>query len=349
MSQPRADVALLIDFTDLCQSLNHDTLAESLGATAASGTESREASPSSVLPPEQAVRIAEALQAFTGKVGRVAIARAYADWSRCAVLAREVNGARLEPVLVPATAEGEDRSHIRLVTDALEALYNGDEPDAFVLVTGDPTLLPLVQKLKADGSEVVIIAPDGTIAEELKDAADRYVSLEQVLGGIHAEPARPRAWRGRNGNGAEGRGRAARVVPELRRERPTHPTPIRSEADFEAYAWEPFVRLIDELEHRLPFVGVRYLVNKVLGMHNCGVEDPRLKRDLINRAVDEALIEMYPVGNVGERADPVTACRLDRRAAGVVAILGETDAPEAPLEQDADASSETQEPAAESA
>ena len=93
------------------------------------------------------------------------------------------------------------------------------------------------------------------------------------------------------------------------------------------------MRLIDELEHRLPFVGVRYLVNKVLGMHNCGVDDPRLKRDLINRAVDEGLIEMYPVGNVGERADPVTACRLDRVAAAVVAILGETDAPEAPAEQ----------------
>ena len=103
-------------------------------------------------------------------------------------------------------------------------------------------------------------------------------------------------------------------------------------ASFDGYDWTPFIRLIDELEHRLPFVGVRYLVNKVLGMHNCGVDDPRLKRDLINRAVDEGLIEMYPVGNVGDRADPVTACRLDRQSETIVSILGTTSTPEAPPE-----------------
>jgi hypothetical protein len=92
--------------------------------------------------------------------------------------------------------------------------------------------------------------------------------------------------------------------------------------DFSRYDWAPFVRLIDELEHRLPFVGVRYLVNKVLGPRNCGIEDPRQKRDLINRAVDDGLIEMYEVGNVGERRDPVTACRLDRRNPVVVSVLG---------------------------
>ena len=75
-------------------------------------------------------------------------------------------------------------------------------------------------------------------------------------------------------------------------------------------------------QHRLPFVGVRYLVNKVLGPRNCGIDEPRQKRDLINHAVDEGLIEMYPVGNLGERADPVTACRLDRKNPTVVGILG---------------------------
>ena len=90
--------------------------------------------------------------------------------------------------------------------------------------------------------------------------------------------------------------------------------------------------MIDELEHRLPFVGVRYLVNKVLAMHNCGIDDPRLKRDLINRAVEEGMIEMYPVGNVGDRADPVTACRIDRASEGVIAIIGATETPEAPEE-----------------
>lgn len=325
MSTVRADVALLIDFTDLCSSLVPDAEGED-------GSEAPTSTP--VLPPEQAARIAEALGRYSRDVGRIALARAYADWSRCAVLAREVSNAHLEPVLVPATADGEDRSHIRLVTDALEALYAGDEPDAFILVTGDPTLLPLVQKLRGVGSEVVIVAPDGTIAEELAQEADRYVPLEQILEGKPGVPARPRPWRGARAAATAGAVvRAAKeTAVEARVERPSHPTPVRSEEDFASYDWTPFVKLIDELEHRLPFVGVRYLVNKVLALHNCGVDDPRLKRDLINRAVDEGIIEMYPVGNVGDRADPVTACRLDRKGEAVVAVLGETETPQAPPE-----------------
>ena len=82
------------------------------------------------------------------------------------------------------------------------------------------------------------------------------------------------------------------------------------------------MKLIDELEHRLPFVGVRYLVNKVLGPRNCGTDDPRQKRDLINRAVDDGILEMYEVGNLEDRRDPVTACRLDRKNPVVVGVLG---------------------------
>ncbi len=333
MSDPRADVALLIDFTDLCQSLAPEGEGRDSQAHPGPGE-------AAVLSPADAARIASALQRYSAQVGRLALARAYADWSRCAPLAREVSNAQLEPILVPATVEGEDRSHIRLVADALEALYAGDEPDAFILVTGDPTLLPLVQKLKADGSEVVVVAPEGTAGEELRSAADRFVPLESILAGEEGEPARPRTWRGGRGaaNG-EAKGRAPRAAAaEPRREpRPPHPTPVASDQDFTGYDWGPFVRLIDELEHRLPFVGVRYLVNKVLGAHNSGIDDPRLKRDLINRAVDEGLIEMYPVGNVRDRSDPVTACRLERKNAVVVGILGETDPPVAPPEHAHDA------------
>jgi hypothetical protein len=116
--------------------------------------------------------------------------------------------------------------------------------------------------------------------------------------------------------------------------RPAHPTPIHGpEIEYGGYDWSPFVRLIDELEQRLPFVGVRYLVNKVLAPHNCGTDDPRLKRELINRAVDDGLIEMFPVGNVGDRADPVTACRLDRANGSVVSILGPSTTP-VPVSED---------------
>ncbi|MHC5010686.1 MAG: NYN domain-containing protein [Planctomycetota bacterium] len=322
MSEPRADVALLVDYTDLCEGWN--PAAEGDAPAGGGGLAS------SPLP---AAEVAASLLRFASEVGRVSVARAYADWSRCPDLAREVNGARLEPVLVPGTQDGEDRSHIRLVVDALAALYVGNEPDAFVLVTGDPTMLPLVQALRADGSEVVLVAPAKAAARELVDAVDRYASLEDVLAGTKAESARPRIVRSRESVPSEpAAAPAGWRVDDSRREKAPHPTPVASERDFEHYQWGPFVRLIDELEHRLPFVGVRYLVNKVLGPHNCGIDDPRLKRDLMNRAVDQALIEMYPVGNVGDRADPVTACRLDRKSVQVIAILGQTTTPDGPEE-----------------
>ena len=331
MSEPRADVALLVDFTDLRHSLCPDRVREQPGQVPGHertgqvpGQPRRRASEGAegeVAPaPEHpaATEVARHLVRFASQVGRVAMARAYADWSRCADLCREVATYNLEPILVPGTQDGEDRSHIRLVVDALEALYTGDEPDAFVLVTGDATLLPLVQKLRADGSEVVILGPSHSVPQELRKARPIATTPSKTCSTVSRRRPRVRARGEAAGTRPGSRARAeARARPddngiEVRREHPQHPTPVRAETGFDEYDWEPFVRLIDELEHRLPFVGVRYLVNKVLGAHNCGVEDPRIKRDLINRAVDDELIEMYPVANVGNRADPVTACRLNR-------------------------------------
>lgn len=317
MSDPRAHVALLVDVSDLRAALGGaEEPGEGWGAASAGD-------------------LARALMRYAAQVGRVSMARAYADWSTLGPAAREMTAARLQPVLVPATAAGDDRSHVQLAVDALQALFAGDEPDAFLVVTSDPTMLPLVQALRADGSEVIVVAPQAAADDELKGEADRFVTLEDVLAGVAAEPAvaRERApeapeerggWGGRGAGGERG-GRPAR---------PAHPTPIYGpEVDFATYDWTPFVRLIDELEQRLPFVGVRYLVNKVLAPHNCGTDDPRLKRELMNRAVDDGLLEMFPVSNVGDRADPVTACRLDRAHATVVAALGSTSAPP-PIHED---------------
>jgi hypothetical protein len=272
----------------------------------------------------------------------VSISRAYADWSREPDLARSLSATRLVPVLVPATQDGEDRSHIRLVVDAMEALYNGDEPDAFVIVSGDPSLVPMVRALRADGSEVVVVAYEAGMAEEMKSEADRFTSFEAVLAGAKGEAVEPRftheerAERPERAASARTNGERRAEERPSRREWPRWSGPLLTEPDFADYDWSRFVRLIDELEERLPFVGVRYLVNKVLAPHNCGIDDPRLKRDLINEAVDQGLIEMYTVGNVQDRTDPVTACRLDRHNETVSLILGRLEAERA-LADSADA------------
>jgi hypothetical protein len=266
--------------------------------------------------------LATALMAYANSLGRVGVARAYADWSRVPKLARLLNATRLSPVLVPATDEGEDRSHIRLTVDAIEALFNGDEPDAFVLVSGDPTLVPLVQAIRADGSEVHVVAAASVLSDELRVEADCFVDIQDVLEGVRGEAVTPRSWRTDREAAARSTGAkdADRGGKENGRES-TYTGPLVIDEDFENYDWSAFIGLIDELEQRLPFVGVRYLVNKVLAPHNCGVADPRLKRELMNHAVDEGVIEMYSVGNVDNRTDPVTACRLDRECELVLEAL----------------------------
>lgn len=325
MPETRSHVALLVDFANLRQ---HIPRADG----AAEGADDGEAGPSGR-------DIARSLVQFANGVGRVSLARAYADWSRDPDVARQLNGTRLAPVLVPATQDGEDRSHIQLTVDAMEALFNGDEPDAFIVVSGDPSLVPLVQAIRSDGSEVIVIASDSGTAEEMTAEADQFFSFEDVLDGKEGAPVTPRSFRGERGlaktSGGRGAARGRRSDDSGRdRGQRDFTAPLLREPDFEDYDWSRFVRLIDELEQRLPFVGVRYLVNKVLGPHNCGIEDPRIKRDLINQAVDEGLIEMYAVGNVNERTDPVTACRLDRENEIVVDVLGAGTHPRAGQDDD---------------
>jgi hypothetical protein len=397
MSEARAHVALLVDVAHLRAGLGTSaapvateaavggTAAPHGGGLALSGPygSAQAAAPhvaaQAAAAPAEATRwgahalgeVARALVRYAGQVGRVTLARAYADWSRLGTAARDVTSARLSPVLVPASAQGEDRSHIQLAVDALQALFAGDEPEAFLLVTGDATLLPLVQALRADGSEVTVISCLAAADEELRGEADRFVALEDVLAGAPGIPAQARdrspepadasrhetsrlessrpfaapsyAPTYSSGAGFQGgagfpsgvgRGWAEPALRPARAGRPGHPTPILGpEIEYASYDWCPFVKLIDELEQRLPFVGVRYLVNKVLAGHNCGTDDPRLKRELINRAVDDGLIEMFPVGNVGDRADPVTACRLDRSNGAVVTVLGPSTTP-VPVNED---------------
>ncbi len=334
MSDPRAHVALFVDFDSLFRT--------SLSSASLSGATLPGAPP---VPAPAVGATAQALVRFAAGAGRLSLARGYADWSRRSPDdARAADAAHVLPVLAVTGAAGEDRAHLRLAVDALEARFAGGEPDAIVVATGDGTLVPLARALRADGAHVTLVLPAAAAADEWKAESDAVATLEDVLSGAVSPPVAPRpvADAEDDGSGEEpeepagARGpHAAKAGAKAGHDGPprgwTRPTLPVGVIDFTRYEWAPFVRLIDELEHRLPFVGVRYLVNKVLSTRNCGTDDPRQKRDLINRAVDDGLIEMYEVGNVGERRDPVTACRLDRRNAAVTAVLGsETTTPTIP-------------------
>jgi len=84
--------------------------------------------------------------------------------------------------------------------------------------------------------------------------------------------------------------------------------------DVSSFDWEPFVRLVDDLERSMPFVGFGWLLKKKLNHDNCGCATSHARQGLMDRAVKDGLLALYKVNNIDDRADPVTACRLNRES-----------------------------------
>lgn len=78
------------------------------------------------------------------------------------------------------------------VMDAFEQGLKG-EIDGCLLVTGDSDVIPLVERLKSMGIEVVVVGPDGGTSWELMRAANRFCPASQVLG-VGALPGATRGY-----------------------------------------------------------------------------------------------------------------------------------------------------------
>jgi len=206
--------------------------------------------------------------------GRVICARAYGDWSVHGGAARDLHRQYIDPVLVMASESGEEGATVRMVMDVVDSLLRrGRAPDVYVIASGAREIQPLLRRLRESGKEVVLAGLREAVGRDLVRRADRVVWLDDSL--------------------------AAREEPE-------------GEIDFEKYDWQPFVRLLDSLEANLEFVGLNYLIRRVLDRTNCGYTELRRRQDIINFAQNSAIIEVYQVGNKDEGGDPVSACRLLR-------------------------------------
>jgi len=237
--------------------------------------------------------------------GRVVGAWAYGDIDVEEAKALRAGGC--ETRLTIEDGEGSAPESIAIALDGIDGLVNGPQTDSVVLVTDDAQLSELVRRLRKAGRYVTLVGPQA--AEAQPQAADRFVAVEQLVAGdVEAEPlpdAAPRR--------------------EIRAVRPGGPS-----LDMAAYDWTRLVLLMRDLEAKMPFVGMRWLKNKVIGPHNVGAVTVGDKQVILNRAVDDGLIETYRVGNRDESGDPVTACRLIRAHPAVEAVLAAHPAPELP-------------------
>jgi uncharacterized LabA/DUF88 family protein len=84
----------------------------------------------------------------------------------------------------------EKGSDVALVTDLLGLAFR-NAYDTAVLVSGDSDYLGAVEEVKRFGKRVEVVAFDSAIAAELKSAADRYISLENIAESIELAREKP--------------------------------------------------------------------------------------------------------------------------------------------------------------
>lgn len=82
--------------------------------------------------------------------------------------------------------------------------------------------------------------------------------------------------------------------------------------DLENYDFEKFIRLLLTSEQKMPFVGVKYFINKVMWRLGPGHSDPTVCQEIFQAARDKGIIEMGKSDNVNPNAMPVSSCQADR-------------------------------------
>ena len=100
-------------------------------------------------------------------LGRVVIARAYADWYRYPRVTSALYANGVEPMYVPTYYYDRDLGRtgraiknsvdMNLCIDAMKTLYTNTNIARFVLATGDRDFIPLVNSIRQQGKEVIII------------------------------------------------------------------------------------------------------------------------------------------------------------------------------------------------
>ncbi len=92
-------------------------------------------------------------------IDRVAIQKAYADWSnpRIQTLKWDIAELGIEPVQMYGFIKSgqKNASDIQLVIDVVDTLFTKDFIDIFVIVSGDGDFLPLAKKIKEHGKSVI--------------------------------------------------------------------------------------------------------------------------------------------------------------------------------------------------
>ena len=136
-------------------------------------------------------RNASAILDEIASFGEPSVRRVYGDWSSQALGQWKEQARDLGLVMhqQSANTKGKNASDIGLVIDAMDILHAG-KVDGFVLVSSDSDFTRLASRIREDGLQVIGIGEAKT-PESLRKVCNRFVLIENIVGGEPAPEARP--------------------------------------------------------------------------------------------------------------------------------------------------------------
>jgi uncharacterized LabA/DUF88 family protein len=124
--------------------------------------------------------------------GELVLREAYGDFERYATLGTALRASGFGLVHLPRLTRGSEKNHadIQMVVDAMRVAFTSPHIDAFVLLSGDSDLLPLVQELIRMGKRVDVIAVAGSASAALAANCHQFDTYEDLLSSAPPEPIR---------------------------------------------------------------------------------------------------------------------------------------------------------------
>ncbi|GIV98622.1 NYN domain-containing protein [Roseiflexus sp.] len=115
----------------------------------------------------------------TGKIGHIAVQRAYANWSdpRLGIMRDEINELGIDPIQVFGFAREPKRNaaDVQLAIDAIDLAYIRPGLDVFVIVSGDGGFAALAKKLHEYGKTVIGCAYRSAVNKTFQAVCDEFV------------------------------------------------------------------------------------------------------------------------------------------------------------------------------
>ena len=114
--------------------------------------------------------------------GKIAVRKAYADWSVFSQYKRAFHEHSVELIDIPRKQiGGKNSADIKMVVDALELSFTKTHLDYIVLVSGDSDFSPLVSKLRENNRHTIGVGIKNSTSNLLVENCDEFIFYDDLV------------------------------------------------------------------------------------------------------------------------------------------------------------------------